>query len=243
MKISVLIPVSLLGTLVIGMGIYSVMEGKDPADKGISGVAVTDTGRERDIIQETTVLKQQMAQLSSEVADLRHVILQMQSKNEGLSKHGSPSVNVNQEGSSTAMETNNVDDTLEKIEKMFQERDKQNARFQAKRQDRIAAIESSFLGESPDPNWSAKTEDLVQQKLAENDFKKIISSNVECRTSLCRMDVTVDQNDASKLTMSLLHKLGKLLPRSMVDHINGGDGTQTLIVYMLREGYKPPSPM
>ncbi|MGR8978617.1 MAG: hypothetical protein ACU84H_00795 [Gammaproteobacteria bacterium] len=224
MKLSLI--VSAACALALAVGIYLTLTVKRTAPAAEAMNVQNDH-------EELAALKKQVAQLSSEVVSLRHDLLPLLAR-----QSAAPSKAGAADGASGS---DSVTSAKDEVENIIREREESTSRLKAQRLENFAAIETLFNNEAPDPNWSAETADWVRQTLADNkEFEKIISSNVECRTSLCRLEATADNQSASGIPPLLAHKLGWRLPRAKVDKIDEGNGTTTAIMYLFREGYKPP---
>ncbi|MGR8978621.1 MAG: hypothetical protein ACU84H_00815 [Gammaproteobacteria bacterium] len=219
-----------IGALIVAVVAYWVFTGKLSTDGRSAPVVVGDEDRMHAVLKDVAELKDRVAQLSKEVATLRRVTLQSPDK---------PAAPPSQ-GAATVSQGPSVDPGDDDFEQMLRERNEATARLQAQRLEQFAAIESVFASESPDPNWSGETSAWMRQTLADKDIGKINASNAECRTSLCRLEINIDNRSSDQTSMMLAHKLGDRLPRAEYDKIDEGNGTTTVILYLFREGYNPP---
>jgi hypothetical protein len=99
----------------------------------------------------------------------------------------------------------------------------------------MASVEAAFRKEPTDPLWSSATSGLVQATLhADNDLRSL-ARGVECRSQSCRVEIADDgTGSVGDLLPMFALQLGSALPSVIVDRIEDGRGTATMILYMLR---------
>lgn len=122
------------------------------------------------------------------------------------------------------------------------------------RERQLQAVEESFVAEVIDPKWGPQTQERLEQNLAESEdfFAQIV--DMQCRTSVCRVDVTVppetlppegeelQESSAAQLNtdISLLSSVSLDMPTAFMSRMPDGAGGYSYRFYLYREGYDSP---
>jgi hypothetical protein len=122
------------------------------------------------------------------------------------------------------------------------------------RERQLEAAEELFVAEGIDPKWGPQTQDRLEQNLADNEdfFAQIL--DMQCRTSVCRVDVAVppetlppegeelQESSAAQLDtdISLLSSLTLDMPTASMSRVPDGAGGYSYRFYLYREGYDSP---
>lgn len=120
---------------------------------------------------------------------------------------------------------------------------RQQEQAEIKAQQRIALLEDSVYAESVDPDWSPRAQDGIEQVLSEEALLDTIIFDVDCRATLCRVEVGHDDPTAlARFQERFLSQVSDFLPEVLIEPADpGGDGTATLVVYLSRAGYGLPA--
>lgn len=106
---------------------------------------------------------------------------------------------------------------------------------------RMTFIESSFFSEPVDGAWSVEAIDTIDEATASEELAETAVFAVDCRATLCRMEVQHDDPQAlAEFEQWLPRKVVDMLPRITMDRIDGIDGSVTTVVYLARDGYRLP---
>lgn len=110
-------------------------------------------------------------------------------------------------------------------------------------------VKQAFETEKEDPEWSQRAEtswtQVFQQEVVKEDLKGIQLHNIECRTTLCRVELT--PADPAQGAAAFEEDVGKLLlfapwQGSGFGKIDNRDGQAPVaMIYMAREGHTLPS--
>jgi hypothetical protein len=122
------------------------------------------------------------------------------------------------------------------------------------RERHLEAVEELFVAEDIDPKWGPQTQDRLEQSLADNEdfFAQIL--DMQCRTSVCRVDVAVppetlppegeelQESSAAQLDtdISLLSSVTLDMPTAFMSRMPDGAGGYSYRFYLYREGYDSP---
>lgn len=108
--------------------------------------------------------------------------------------------------------------------------------------DRLEAVESALLGESVDPDWSLQASRGIEQVFARGMFRQARLLGVECRASLCRVDVLhAGQADLPQFTASFPAEVAAYANRMTMRQTVNEDGSVTTVLYLGRDGYPFPA--
>ena len=106
----------------------------------------------------------------------------------------------------------------------------------------IQVINTTFETEPVDGDWSFETTDLITQSLDIEQFPDTTMQNVECRSSLCRMEVAHADEESQRLfELEFPMLVAEQLPAMSFDQQQLDDGSFSSIIYMARSGFNMPS--
>lgn len=106
---------------------------------------------------------------------------------------------------------------------------------------RMEMINSVFLSENADYQWAARTTDLITQHLGKGEQVQTILSDVECRTTLCRVEVNhEDATAAGEFELQFSMQVGEVLPQTSYFYEPQDNGSISVVMYLAREGYDLP---
>jgi len=105
------------------------------------------------------------------------------------------------------------------------------------------ANEAALQSETADTAWSGEAHDLITSAFATQDLTAASVADVECRATLCRVEVTHKNPQARavferQFTLAVAH----LLPRAMVQAVENEDGSTSAVFYLARDGHDFPQP-
>jgi hypothetical protein len=232
----------LLGGLVItGSGIYAMMSDSATLPKAestlkavvapIAGELATDdiaalraensrmaaeVNTVRAALGDIDALQRELRQLKEEVAALRA---------------SGVSVAVPGPASAMAGAAGDLPLTREDMEVLAEEQDYKNDQ----RRQKVSAI---YRAEPVDASWSNETTDLIMEAFDKTDPEGSTLASVDCRSSLCRVEV---DGGAVGPGLRLSREVHKALPRMIYFHEPSQDGTRSTVIYMVREGYDSPT--
>lgn len=106
---------------------------------------------------------------------------------------------------------------------------------------RMEIMESVFLSENIDPQWSTKTSGLITQHLEKGEQTKTNLEDVDCRATLCR--VAVNHQDAAvaeEFQLQFPMQMAEALPQINYLYEQQADGSVSMVMYLARDGYDLP---
>lgn len=107
----------------------------------------------------------------------------------------------------------------------------------------LQSIEDTLYAEPVDPDWSFEAEELIRGVLAGKAFKGTSLFHVECRATLCQIEVGHD--DSGKREEFERHfqmEVASMLPRAAMRRIEDESGRPGTVIYLAREGHRFPQP-
>lgn len=113
--------------------------------------------------------------------------------------------------------------------------------------ERLAAIEKDFQSEMVEKEWASKTSSAIRDVFNAigtqgNKWPELNGSslqNVECRSSLCKLEVDhADQKAVMGFMRNFQGSIGRSLPRMVRELQQNPDGSFTTHAYMARPGRK-----
>lgn len=108
--------------------------------------------------------------------------------------------------------------------------------------ERLQAIEAALNAEPVDPSWSEQSGTLIQRALQQKSFADAEVGQVDCRTTLCRVELSVaDSDDIEDLGLRFPLAVGASLPGMTLHRTENDDGSATAVIYLTREGHDFPS--
>lgn len=105
----------------------------------------------------------------------------------------------------------------------------------------MEVIDSVFMSENIDYQWSAQTSDLIAQNLENSEQIKTDLESLECRATLCRVEVNHhDASIAEEFELQFPLQVGEALPQINYLYEPQDDGSVSVVMYLARDGYDLP---
>jgi hypothetical protein len=230
MKISY--PLSLLSVcLALSLTGYEIFRWQT---ENTQNIVVTDkTNSEADM----AALKQELAELRQTVATLQNTkkaepsiamqneITNLKSSLKGLQNTQSDNANTENADLTPAL-------TEAEIQAQMQEQKEATNQF-------ITQLDQKFVAETADRQWANKVTQHINGAFESNELSKASIVGLECRTTLCKLEVSFDDPQTMQETQRwLAYKLSDSLPNfSAVPGEQGSDGqSNSTIYYFSRKG-------
>ncbi|MEQ1484830.1 hypothetical protein [Methyloglobulus sp.] len=184
----------------------------------VHGLAVKDDTKDGEFRESLTALGKEVSQLRADLTSLR---AELQTKH--LAQVSSAKVSEQ--------------DAATDAQALTEIRVKEEERLQKQGE----ALEAGFRQQTTDPDWSTKAKGLIQQALASDkvDSKNII--DVECRTSMCRVELANDTNSNAPRIAEFPMKISEELPNILVNQTDESDGSTTTILYLSKDDFVLPN--
>jgi hypothetical protein len=100
----------------------------------------------------------------------------------------------------------------------------------------IASIEDYFQSEIDYTGWSVQAIELIERALQSEMFSKTSLISLECRSSLCRLEVQHDNPQASRVfSNNFLAKVADMFSKFTIDHVDEGDSYSSMVIYLMQE--------
>jgi hypothetical protein len=98
---------------------------------------------------------------------------------------------------------------------------------------------AEFTAEPIDPAWAPRAQTELLSKLAEQPGLQLIALQVQCRTTMCQVQMTQPSSpETREPPMSVLNTLG-MQPRFIMA-LKSQPSMQTSVAYLMRPGHAPP---
>jgi len=109
-------------------------------------------------------------------------------------------------------------------------------------EEQFALLEQSVHSEAADPEWSTHAIAQIEQILANDGFANTKAYNIDCRATLCKVEVAHNDPDAfADFQMQFPMQVANILPQTMMTHEDTGEGQTNTVVYLAGEGYSLPN--
>lgn len=105
-------------------------------------------------------------------------------------------------------------------------------------EEKIFTLENKLVSEEQDIAWSTQVESQIVDAINAIESSTASVLTVECRSTLCKLEVTSGDMDSSEIRAELIPKIGHILPKGTMREVVQQDGQKKLEFYMAREGYK-----
>jgi hypothetical protein len=104
-------------------------------------------------------------------------------------------------------------------------------------EERFAAIEAALQAEPVDGKWSDHATQVLEWAFTTDELSGTSFWDLECRSSLCRVHVNYDDDDAfDQLQSWLPEEIADEFPRLAMRHIEAGDGSLETVIYLASDG-------
>jgi len=104
-------------------------------------------------------------------------------------------------------------------------------------------VNNAFLAETSDPQWAPEATTLVSSFFESDAGAKIKLSDLECRKTLCKVEISkpdsAEAND--NLMLNFPMHVSKALSQSSSYYTQNEDGTTRVTMYLVRNGYELPT--
>jgi hypothetical protein len=108
-------------------------------------------------------------------------------------------------------------------------------------EERMQALETSLQSEPLNRSWSIQVSEQITQAFASEELAGISLDHVECRSTLCRVEVTHDDPmRRGEFEIWFPFKVAQFLPRLVMRRVDNDDGSSSTVVYTARQGYRLP---
>jgi len=105
------------------------------------------------------------------------------------------------------------------------------------------ANEAALQAETADTGWSGEARDLIESAVAAQDLAGTSLDDVECRATLCRVEVThKDRQAQAAFERQFIIAVVQLLPRATRQTVENDDGSSRTVLYLARDGHYFPQP-
>jgi hypothetical protein len=177
-----------------------------------------------------TIRKKQetLAQLQVDLANLKTV-----TKSSTVARVNNNNASQEISGTSTAMQSD-TDEAFNPVA-LAQRSEEQ----QAKKLDKYTI---AFANETQDSNWSPQASELVQSFFDSEAGKKIDLHDLECRKTMCRIEVSSSEgsSEVDNLMLNFPMHVAKELAQASIFYENNDNGGNNIIIYLARNGYDLP---
>lgn len=101
-------------------------------------------------------------------------------------------------------------------------------------------LETGFRQQTTDPKWSEQAKTLVQEALASDKIAAKDIIDIDCRVSMCRVELANDNGDEPKLS-DFPMKISEEMPNIMANQTQESDGSTTTILYLSKDNLASPN--
>lgn len=221
----------LVGLSLIGWNIYSLLAPLDPEP-----VATVSTSEFRYADKVINTEDGEDKNLTDEVSDLRKAVSLLMSRVASLETRLQVQQTAQLSDMSVADQTISLPEN-EPDEIVLAERE------QEQWENYLDFVETGLQQERVDRQWSSMANTEIENVLLNDELGDLSVNDIECRTTLCRIEI-VHENSSSMTLFDVLlpQKLAHLLPKSVMSHIQLEDGSTKTVIYLSRDGYELPQP-
>ena len=100
-----------------------------------------------------------------------------------------------------------------------------------------AARDRRFQAEPVDTEWAPGAEAEILRKLAEAPGLRVTTMRVECRTTLCRLEITLPADTPDDRAVPVDRTIG--LQPTLIVALRDASGAPSTVMYFVRPGYEP----
>ena len=117
------------------------------------------------------------------------------------------------------------------------------AQDQVYEQQSVAALASRLAGEEVDTDWAGNFQAALDNGLKSESFAGTRLSDVECKSSLCRVTLAHDNAETEELFLENMLDLPVMSnTQAFYKREGNSDGSASLVLYIAREGQSLPLP-
>lgn len=173
--------------------------------------------------------------LQRELAQLRTHLARLEDQRRRLSQELRSARQVQAE---LVMEATQGDTSEEDIRQWASEMDPS---AEESRQDITADYERYFWQEREDSDWSRETEGQIVHILESTALEDSDLMLVDCRSTLCRLEVSHDDDEAQLQFLDTLPLTAPFDAEGFYERIDDGDGFSRTVVYLARVDHQLPA--
>jgi hypothetical protein len=98
------------------------------------------------------------------------------------------------------------------------------------------SMEDRFQREVNYAGWSIPAVELIEGELRRELFSETSLVSLECRSSLCRLEVQHDNTQASSaFSRDFPESVADMFSKFSIDYVDQGDGYSTMVVYLIQK--------
>jgi hypothetical protein len=211
---------------------HTSLLGEKRSDEALSNHAEDMPQHHRTLRQEMARLKATLAAIHQRLDDLAPVLPELAALRQRL--HTLTTV-AQETGPGAADQT-----PIPGREQLERDEAQQHAAAQQQWRDDMATIEASLQHEAVDPSWAAHAVDRIAQATAHAELAALSVLDVDCRATLCRMEVAQDDPEIVQqwLARFVAHVVDTLPTLTVVPAEEGAD---RLVLVLTRVGYGLPA--
>jgi hypothetical protein len=178
--------------------------------------------------------------LRKEVAPLRDDLAAMQRRLKQLTRRGGKVERQDADHASAVSDgTLTIDPPRDPAAEMQKLEAESEQRILAQAEANGAALQK----ETEDPPWSGEARDLISGAVAAEELAATSVQDVECRATLCRVEVThKDPQARAVFEGQLIMAVAQLLPQATMQTVEDEDGSSSTVLYLARDGHDFPQP-
>jgi hypothetical protein len=182
-----------------------------------------------------------MAALRQEVARLRGEVAVMQRRVDQLVRRADETKRAEVARGVAVPEGRPQGEPRLRLAKVTAERQRREAEHEHLLRAQAEANEAAFQQEATEPTWAGEAREVIARAVAAEELAGTSVQGVECRATLCRMEVThSDQHARSVFAHHFLVAVAPLLPQAMVQAVENTDGSVRTALYLARAGHDFP---
>lgn len=223
----VLIAVCSLAIVILGVAFYS----DAPIDSALTGKA--------EEVGKISFNNPEMRQAQNDIERLKETVIAMEGR---LNRTEALLRELRSEMADSAQKTTDHSEQAgPRLKKVLTTAQMEQSNRQ-QREQAVARLADYFQAEAIDSAWSPKMAGLIQDRFLNTEtLADVRLINSDCRASLCRIEVEVDNPDEMlQLEAELPALIGEELPRMTTFSEEQGNGSSRVTVYLARKGYKLP---
>jgi hypothetical protein len=179
--------------------------------------------------------------LRREVALLRGDLAAVQRRLKQLTRRGGKAERQDAAQGSAASEGMLTIDPREGLAVYAAERQRLEVESEQRILAQAEANEAALQKETEDPTWSGEARDLIASAVAAGELAATSVQDVECRATLCRVEVTHKDRQAQAVFEGrFMMAVAQLLPQATLRTVENEDGSRSTVLYLARDGHDFP---
>lgn len=167
----------------------------------------------------------EMESLRGDISLLRDQVALLQKQLQAVDKEANPAAQSNDKAK----------------QEISEEERRKAAQLAAEKQ--ISLLENQLATEDEDAAWSANAKSRIYDAFGAATMATANASilGVDCRTSLCKVEVAAGNANSEDIRKSLIPQIGDIMPQGVMQTVDQGGVHEKLVFYMGRDGYKLPA--